>query len=170
MIKKTSLFLTLLVLVSCSSKTEEINFPELIGKHKSDTEITELFKLLGNDHTYVEAYDMHYYGYKELGIELNFSNKDSLRTIYFSGTPKYLPYDLQMHYTRENVENILGKPDMYKTKISNLVSYYPEKKLIIRYKNKDSVSMINPIKKILITNIELDKITSFKHPEIKEAD
>ena len=161
--KIKGIILIAIFIVSCTKKDITIDYPQLIGKHISDKKVKELFNYLGSDYKQVNAYDMHYYGYDDLGIQLNFSDSDTLRIIYFSKDIKDLPYGLKMHFNRDVVENKLGKADYYKAAASNYIAYYKDKNLIIRYKDNDSLSMINPIKKVLVANVNEDSLDTNVH-------
>ncbi|MCB0473752.1 MAG: hypothetical protein KDC56_11895 [Flavobacteriaceae bacterium] len=165
--KKVIFFITILLLSFCSKKEVDINYNSLIKKHISDPGIQKMFKQFGKDYKNVNAYGMHYYGYDKLGIKLNFSDTDTLRTIYFSKDNEAipLPYGLKMYYTRERIEELLGKAESYRTGATDFVAYYPEKNLIVRYKNRDSLGLNNPVRKILITNVDLEHINNTQTDE-----
>jgi hypothetical protein len=151
-----------LLMINCSKETKEIDYNNLLEKHISDAEIQNLFEVLGDDYKYVEAYDMHFYNFESKGVELNFNDKDTLRIIYIKKDSIKIPFDLKISHTLQQVEDKIGKPDRYVVRASNLIGFYIDKDLVVRYKESDSLKMENPVKRISIDKLDRKTILDLK--------
>jgi hypothetical protein len=150
-----------LLMINCSKEKKEIDYNNVLEKHISDAEIQNLFKVLGDNYKYVEAYEMHFYNFEEKGVELNFSDQDTLRIIYFKKDSIKLPYDLKVSSTRQKIEDKIGKPDRYLLSSSNLIGFYIDKDLVVRYKELDTLNMENPVKRISLDKLDKETVLEY---------
>ncbi|MGB5464262.1 MAG: hypothetical protein WBM92_12935 [Aureibaculum sp.] len=160
--KNILIILIALLMVNCSKEKKEIHYNNLLEKHISDEEIQNFLDELGDDYKYVEAYDMHFYNFETKGVELNFTDKDTLRIIYIKKDIIKIPFDLKISYTLQQVEDKIGKPDRYLVRSPNLIGFYIDKDLVVRYKELDSLNMENPVKRISIDKLDRKTILDLK--------
>ena len=148
-----------------SCKKENIEYSKLIECHTSNEKVNLFLNDLGSNYEFNDSYGRKSYIYKNKGIELNISKADTLNSIFFKIaelSPEIkLPYNINSTDNRKNIEEKIGKPDKY-FQFNNLIGYYLDKQLVVRYNSKDSTNMNNGIKLLSIEKLDKNKILGIK--------
>ena len=145
---------------------ENIDYYSLLGKGIKDASLSKFLGSLGDDKDTIYSLSQIISGnnkntdslvhiiWKSTGISLSFVQGE-LKTILFhakytDSSSQYkgkLPFDLSLDLKKQDVESILGKPDIYSPLTvgvlleydSNMAAFYPNKHLDVMYKTKQKI-------------------------------
>ena len=157
------------IFASCNEKPknnesaiETTNYSNLLEKPISNEKVDGFLKKLGSDYEYDNSYERKFYEYKNQGVELNFSETDTLKAIFFKvadlNPDIKLPLNITATDTRMDIEKKFGKPDKYFVGLNNLNSYYLKNNLVVKYKSKDTTNMNNGLQNVSIQKLDRKKI------------
>lgn len=167
--KKFLPLIIVFIFFSCNEKpknkenaNEITNYTNLLEKPISNEEVDKFLKKLGSDYEYDNLYESKFYEYKNQGVELSFSQTDTLKAIFFKiadlNPAIKLPLNIKQTDTRTEIEKKFGKADKYFVGLDNLNSYYLKNNLVVKFKSNDTTNMNNGLQNISIQKLDKKKI------------
>lgn len=161
--KKTIILILLSSFIfGCSSKVEN-KFNELLGKDINSKPIQNFLNKLEDIPEITKFNDSYYYTYLAKGIDLKFSNKDSLEAIFlFSESAdnhrqfqEKIPFEIELNSTRFEIEKKLGPPESNDGGgYINFYSSWNNKGITVTYKTSDQEDMNNKVHHIVLQKIK----------------
>lgn len=154
-----------IILASCNNQPnkteiskESFSYDNLLEKPINNNKVDGFLKKLGSDFEYDNSYDSKFYEYKDQGVELHFSETDTLKAIFFKianlNPDIKLPLNIEPTYTRKDIEAKFGKPDKYFVGLNNLNSYYLKNNLVVKFKSKDTTNMQSGLQDVSIQKLD----------------